>query len=421
MPSRASAPPATPASLSAQPPTPPPPATEPLFDDPSAVDDLFPKADAASVGLHGPALDNLVRAAASSDSDALIVLKDGKTVVHRTFGHAAEPIETMSVTKSISALAIGLLLGEGKIRSADEPLSTWFPSWKDGRKGRVTLRHVLSQTSGLAHQQATASLNGQRDRLAYALQREVTEEPGTVFSYNNEASQLVAGIVRKAAGVPIDTYLRDKLFEPLGIRRWSWQKDRAGNAQTYYGLRLTPAGLARIGALLQSDGLWEGHRVLASEWVKAVSSRGTAANDYYGLMWWLRFAPPIRVQTKESLSALAQGGFGDTARLSPLTDIPYESDAAYWLEAGALLPYPSREALSKLASQSKVPFALAPGPQRGFYADGWLGQRLAVYPAWNLVAVRMHKSRHGGDEAESKSCGMPDFLKLVEATVARAN
>lgn len=411
------------ASAASTPPAPTPPAaiapaTEPLLDDGAVIDPLFPKGDARALGLDGAALDNLVRAAASTETDALIVIKDGKTVVHRTFGNGAGALETMSVTKSISAIAVGLLVDEGKIRSLDEPLSTWFPGWSKGLKGRVTLRHVLTQTSGLAHQSSTSSLNGQRDRLAYAAGLEVRDEPGTVFSYNNEASQLVSGIVRKAAGQPIDSYLRDKLFRPLGIEGWSWTRDKAGNVQTYYGLHLTAAHLARIGAMMEAGGMWEGRRILSEQWVKASASQGTPANDYYGLLWWLRFAPPVRVQTAGALKLVAQAGFGEAEALAPLTDKQFATDAAYWLEAGALLGPGARAQLARLAGRGLTPLDQRPGVQLGFYADGWLGQRLAVYPQWHIVAVRTHKARHGGNEAESKAYGMAELLKLVEATVS---
>jgi hypothetical protein len=100
----------------------------------------------------------------------------------------------MSVTKGFVGLAIGWLLEEKKIASLDSPLATWFPEWKEGKKARVTLRHVVTHTSGLSHQQTNKLLAAQRDRLAYVRALPIETEPGEVFSYSNEATQLLSGI-----------------------------------------------------------------------------------------------------------------------------------------------------------------------------------------------------------------------------------
>lgn len=200
----------------------------------------------------------LIEEAERTESDALIVIKDGRTVVERTFGREVGPIETMSVTKSVVSLAVGLLLDEGKTESLEAPLSTWFPDWAEGDKAAVTLRHVLTHTSGLEHRQGARVLNTQDDRLAFVRESPISEPPGTVFSYNNEATQLLSGVIEAAAGEPVDAYLDSRLFQPMGIADWSWERDPVGNAQTFYGLSLHPADLARIGLLMLDGGRWEG-------------------------------------------------------------------------------------------------------------------------------------------------------------------
>ncbi|MGH7152061.1 MAG: serine hydrolase, partial [Planctomycetota bacterium] len=82
---------------------------------------FFPKGDPK---YGGAALDELIAGAAEADTDALLVLKDGKVVCERTFGRPARPIHIMSVTKFVTAIAVGLLLEEKKIPSLDAPLST---------------------------------------------------------------------------------------------------------------------------------------------------------------------------------------------------------------------------------------------------------------------------------------------------------
>ena len=145
---------------------------------------------------------DIVAEAARTKSDALLLVKGGKRVVERYFGRPISPIATMSVTKSIVSLAVGLLIDEGKISSVEAPLSTWFPSWKTGQKAHVTLRHLLTQTSGLKHEKGTRVLNQHDDRLKFVVDSPIVDKPGTRFSYNNEATLLLSGIIRAAAGRP---------------------------------------------------------------------------------------------------------------------------------------------------------------------------------------------------------------------------
>ncbi len=175
-----------------------------LFDAGTAEAGFFPRGDALELGLDGKALDQLLGEAEATKSDALIVLKDGKVIAERYFGQKRGPIETMSVTKSITALAVVMLVESGKLASLDQPISKFIPEFGTGKRSQVTVRHLLTQSSGLAHGKDAKALNAQKDRTAFSRRASVVDEPGSVFSYNNEATQLLSVVVEKAAGKPID-------------------------------------------------------------------------------------------------------------------------------------------------------------------------------------------------------------------------
>jgi hypothetical protein len=92
----------------------------------------LPRGDAEKLGMNGAALDALIRDASRSDTDALIVLRDGNVVAERTFGCPPGPIHVMSVTKFVAAFAVAMLLEDKKIPSVDAPLSTSFREWDTG-------------------------------------------------------------------------------------------------------------------------------------------------------------------------------------------------------------------------------------------------------------------------------------------------
>jgi formylglycine-generating enzyme required for sulfatase activity len=234
------------------------------------------------------ALARLIKQAQATHTHALIVIKDGRVLVERYFDHPQKNLRLNSATKSIVSLAIGALIGEGKISSLDAPLSTWFPQFKEGDKSKITLWNILTHTTGLYHEESAATLYHQRDVVQYALGLLTADEPGKRFSYSNEAVALLAGIVSAASGKPLDAYLQEKLFDPMGIQGVDWDRDPAGNPMAYGGLSMAPRDLARIGQLMLDSGRWKGRQLVPADWVRASTSpaRGDIAD--YGLLWWLR-------------------------------------------------------------------------------------------------------------------------------------
>ncbi|MGV3616260.1 MAG: serine hydrolase domain-containing protein [Fimbriimonas sp.] len=92
------------------------------------------------------ALQRLVRRCQESQSWGLVVLQDGKPVVDRNIGRP--PCNLMSATKSVTSMAVGILLGEGKLK-VDTKVASLFPEYKGKWKDRVTIRHLLEHTSGI--------------------------------------------------------------------------------------------------------------------------------------------------------------------------------------------------------------------------------------------------------------------------------
>lgn len=328
-------------------------------------------------------------------------------MVERYFGNPRAPIETMSVTKSIVSLAIGMLIADGKIASIDAPVSTWYPEWKKGPKARVTLRHLLTHTSGIENKKGIAALNASKDRLKFSRALKIGDSPGTVYRYSNEGSMLLSGIVKQAAGRSIDAYLSERLFAPLGIRGWSWARDAGHNVQTYYGLALHARDLARIGLLMMADGKWEGREVVPASWVQQATTSGTA-NPNYGLLWNVRYDGTVRVTSSRHLDLLRSAGMSGAEALRPLIDRSFPSDEAWWMEAGSLLGPDQRSALASLEASGTQPFESKPGRRIGYSADGTLGQRLGIWPDAKIVAVRQHK-RLGTVEDENQKCTFASF------------
>ncbi len=175
---------------------------------------IEPLVDPASIGVDPSAVQQVIDRAVDSRSGGLVVIVEGTTLV--SWPDDQLPIETMSATKSILNLVVGQLVDEGHIPSVDAPVSTWFPSWAQGGKAKVTVRHLLEHSSGLAAPQSK-DIYASGDLLGFALESDLVSEPGTTFQYNNNAANLLAGIASAAAGEPLDAYADRHFMQPMGI------------------------------------------------------------------------------------------------------------------------------------------------------------------------------------------------------------
>jgi CubicO group peptidase (beta-lactamase class C family) len=227
----------------------------------------------------------LLEQAQATHSDAVVVRHMGQEVGVWRFGKPRELIPIMSVTKSMVNLAIGKLFTLGLIPSLDEPMCTYYPQWKQGQKKLVTLRHIMTHTSGLQNVASTIEeIYPSPDFIQLALCAELTSEPGKKMSYNNKAVNLLVGIVEICAGRKLDVFMSEEIFLPLGITDFEWQKDPAGNPQVMAGLALYPEDLATLGQLVLNRGLWQNTRLIESTWF---DQSFMPTSSHVGLLWWL--------------------------------------------------------------------------------------------------------------------------------------
>lgn len=232
------------------------------------------------------ALERLLRAAEESRTSSLVVLHEGGLVGSWHDPGGPRRIEAMSVTKSVLSLAVGRLLALGHLESLDTPVHHFFPAWSEGSRALITVRHLLNHTSGLESPLPATPIYSSDDFVAYALASELAEEPGTEFRYNNNATNLLAGVIGVAAGVRADRFIANELFHPLGITDFGWSLDAVGNPHGMAGLQIHAMDLARLGQLVLEDGVWAGERLLPEAWIAETLQPGSELSSRAGLLWW---------------------------------------------------------------------------------------------------------------------------------------
>lgn len=364
----------------------------------------------------------------AAHSDAVLVQQDGNVILQGGASGISEPIHLMSATKSVLALAIGLLLDDGCLASIDTPVSTIYPEWRQGRKRDITVRMLLDHTSGLQNvPNAGAELEGAPDLVQLALAAELVAEPGTTFAYNNKATNLLAGIVQRLGGAPVDAYLDARLFKPLGITGYTWMKDESRTPMGMAGLSLSATDLAAIGQLMLDGGVApSGQRLMSARSVALLTAESARSPDV-GLLWW-RIPQWERYRLAEQAAKrMAERSVGaDVSRaVSAASGRSFNSKAellAFLAEQlGSNWAQHYGEQITGRGLKLADLFDVQRGPIIAFAANGYLGQHLVVVPEQRLVAVRLIQRRDDHASPVDDYAGFPaDVLRLAETLVPAA-
>jgi CubicO group peptidase (beta-lactamase class C family) len=232
---------------------------------PPEGDGFWQSANPAALGLDVGAIGEHLALARASGADGVLVAYRGKVISEWYSPRYRTPMGTMSSAKSITGLLAGLLVADGKL-GVDDRVSRFVPGWAEGRRGRVTVRHLLTMSSGLSRTTVPAqSVGFAADKNGHVVALEPSHEPGSRWDYSNEGVQLLSPILEKAAGVPLQDYARDRLFRPLGMDETQLHLDARGHAWTYADADTTLRDFARLGELMRNKGKWRGRQVLVAE------------------------------------------------------------------------------------------------------------------------------------------------------------
>lgn len=233
---------------------------------PPLAGDAWEAIPPSAVGWNEAALDDALRYANEQHSTAVMILYRGRILAERYWdGWDANRIANIfSAGKSVVAVLAGIARDAGLLEP-DDPVSAHLGAgWSRASRGaeeRITVRHLLTMTSGLD------------DAL-----RPVAD-PGTVWHYNSPAYYRLQDVIASAAGVPLDMYSRNVLFSRVGMARSRWQ----GN-----GMFATAREMARFALLVQNGGMWNGTPVLRdSGYLAAATAPSQPHNPSYGYLWWL--------------------------------------------------------------------------------------------------------------------------------------
>jgi CubicO group peptidase (beta-lactamase class C family) len=234
---------------------------------------------------------------------AVVVVHRGRLVLE-AYGpdtDADTPLISWSMAKSMVHALAGLAVADGLANPGDDHL---LPGWEGDGRAAITLQHLLEMRPGLAFTEDYVDAGvshviemlfgaGRGDVAAYAAALPLEHPPGLHWNYSSGTTNIVSRILGERidrAGSSVGTYLRERLFDPLGMRSADPRFDAAGTFIGSSFVYATARDFARFGLLYLRDGTWEGRRLLPEGWVDHARTPVPVPPDEphgYGAHWWL--------------------------------------------------------------------------------------------------------------------------------------
>lgn len=226
---------------------------------------------------------------------SIIVLKDGKLIAKADW----EPFSSRflhvshSLCKSVTAMAVGIAVKEKYLSENDKITDIFKDELTDTvheHMNKITLKHLLTMSSGVKFNEAGAVLGN--EWIKKFLSSEVMFEPGSDFRYNSLNSYMLSAAVCRRTSLSLSEYLSRKLFTPMGITDFYWEKSPDGIEKGGWGLYMSIYDYARLGQLYLNGGVWNGIGLVPEEWVKKsvsplISKPNSPCYEGYGYQTWL--------------------------------------------------------------------------------------------------------------------------------------
>jgi CubicO group peptidase (beta-lactamase class C family) len=298
---------------------------------PAPRNDGWPIASLTDAGIDVATVERMIQAILDTPADAIdapyfhavLIARHGKLVLEEYFhGFTADqPHDTRSASKTVISTLIGLALQQGAPLGLDSTVYSVMaggesPPDLDPRKQRLTLRHLLTMTPGLACDDNDESSPGAEwvmqsqpsDWVGYTLDLPMAHEPGEHVAYCSASTNLAGAVLTTATDSWLPDLFQRHFATPLGVGTYHMNLMPDGEAYGGGGLHITGRDFLKMGQLFLDGGNWNGRRLLSEDWVRdAASPIEHMFEQGYGYAWWV-IDFPFRERTVQAYYAGGNGG-----------------------------------------------------------------------------------------------------------------
>jgi len=240
----------------------------------------------------------------SLETVALMIIKNDSIVFEEYWhGYSSDTMSnSFSIAKSWIATLVGVAIQEGKIESVEQKVCEFIPEFSVGENKKVTIKHLLTMSSGLNWEEDYYNPIGQTAEAYYGddlrglvVNLKSISPPGEVFKYHSSCPQLLAFIIEKATGKTISEFASEKLWKPMGAKHTAlWNIDKQnGDEKAFCCINSSARDLARLGKLYMHNGNWNGLQIIDSSFTKEATSAARLLDENgkenvnYGYQFWI--------------------------------------------------------------------------------------------------------------------------------------
>lgn len=230
---------------------------------------------------------------------SLMIMKDKKIILETDFYPYRSDTwhVSHSLCKSITALAVGLMVDDG-VLSLDDKLTDIFPKRTFNldlvRQKDITVRTLLNMSTCVSFNEMGSALYD--DWIDGFFGASIKSQPGTKFMYNSMNSYMLSACIRERTGKDMFDILSERIFHPMDITEVYWEKCPKGITKGGWGLYMKIEDLMKFAVLFLSGGVWNGKRLVSEEWLcemtkKQIDTPATSNKHGYGLHIWRSIRP----------------------------------------------------------------------------------------------------------------------------------
>ena len=265
---------------------------------------------------------------------SVLLVKNNQIIVEEYLNGqiSTQKHDLRSTTKSITSILMGIAIDKGFIENINDPISKYlknlYPTKNlDERKKKITIKHLLTMSTGLDCNDWDKKSKGQEDKiykknnwLQYFLNLPMVNEPGNVSNYCTMGQVLATEIISQTSDMTIDKFAEKYLFNPLYINNVNWghtsKKEIIPSGKRLY---MTSRDMAKIGQLILNNGKWNDEQVVSEKWIAESTTQKTKITGIdYGYLWW---NIPFKVNEKIFVSKIATGNGGQYIMVLPELDM----------------------------------------------------------------------------------------------------